>query len=75
MTWALVFAQHALAGMVTRAIVLEAWAAVFVLAMLQQAIWWINMGLRIDRHGSRAAAVAYTVVSAAGLALGAWAWR
>jgi hypothetical protein len=73
--WVCVFCQHLFTGMVTRAIVQEQWLAVFVFAITQQTMWWVNMGLRIDAHGSKSAAAFYVFTSSAGVAVGAWLWR
>jgi hypothetical protein len=70
-----VFAQHGAVGALTALIVVEAWAGVLVAAFVMQWLWWQNMGERIDRHGSRWAALAYCVVSALGITTGAWWWR
>ena len=69
--WLLVFLQHFCIGLVGRAIATESWVVVFVAALLQQWVWWANMGTRIDLHGSMKAQATYAVISATGIVLGA----
>lgn len=72
--WMLVFGQQFCIGLVTRMIVEGQWWGVLVVAYVQTLIWWSNIGMRIDLHASRVAPHIYAVISAIGVAGGAWFW-
>lgn len=72
--WILVFCQQFCIGLVTRMIVEGQWWGVLIVAYVQTLIWWSNIGMRIDLHGSRTAPHLYAAVSAVGVTLGALFW-
>jgi uncharacterized membrane protein YdbT with pleckstrin-like domain len=67
----LVFCQQICVGLGIKAIATGHLELVFVASIVQQCLWWVNMGFRIDNHKSWKMGVLYALAAATGTVVGA----
>ncbi len=67
--------QHGAVGALTAALAAESYGLALAAGVVVNGAWWLNVGHRIDLHGSLLAGVVYAVTAALSVVAGALAAR